>query len=312
MYGVIDIGSNTIRLSIYKIETGNVIKQLTNKKKVVGLARYVDNNKNMSAKGIKKTISVLKEYKDIIKCNRTEKVFIFATASIRNINNTEEVVERIYNETKMIVEVISGEEEAYYDYIGATYKNNIKNGIIMDIGGGSTELVFIKDKEIKKKISLPIGSLNTYTNYVHNLIPTHKEYKTIKKIVINYLDDIELDNKEYPIIYGIGGAIRGTFKINNDISNELPENTKLKAKNVKSLVKDFIENPKNAIAEIIEIVPDRIHTIMPGMIILKVMSKYYKCENIVLSPYGIREGFLIENIINKTNKGCKKTYNYCD
>lgn len=300
MYGVIDIGSNTIRLLIYEIDKDSNIKQTLNKKKVAGLARYIDTNKVMSKKGIEKTIDALKDFKITLKRNHIEKVFVFATASIRNIKNTKEVIEKIYNETEIKVEVLSGEQEAYYDFIGSKHVLDIAQGLIVDIGGGSTELIFVNNGQPEKAISIPVGSLNMYSKFVEKLIPTEEESKKIKKCIIKHLEKIELSNNEYAMAFGIGGTIRGACKINNEIFDNLSENRKIPVRNVKKLVNKFIEGPKEAVSIILEVVPDRIHTIIPGMIILKTIMKYYNCEIITISPFGIREGYIIENVINKS------------
>ena len=299
MYGVIDIGSNTIRLLIYEIDEENKIKQKFNKKKVVGLARYIDSNKVMSKKGIEKTIEALNDFKVTLERNKTDEVYVFATAAIRNIKNTEDVVKKICEGTQIKVEVLSGEQEAFYDFVGANHAMDINKGLIIDIGGGSTELIFVNDGQIEKAVSIPIGSLNMYTKYIEKLLPTKEESKEIKKNVEKHLEKIKLNNKEYPVAYGIGGTTRGACKLSNDMFDNLPENRKVPLSNIKKIIKTFREEYKGAISEILEIIPDRIHTIMPGMIILKTIMKYYNCEMITISPFGIREGYLIENVINK-------------
>ena len=89
MYGVIDIGSNTIRLCIYEAAGGD-INLLFNNKNTAGLAGYVKNGA-LTQKGIKKACSVLKQYKATVKNLPVEKLFVFATASLRNITNTDEI-----------------------------------------------------------------------------------------------------------------------------------------------------------------------------------------------------------------------------
>lgn len=299
MYGVIDIGSNTIRLSLYEVENGADIKLVLNKKKVVGLARYIDNGKVMSKRGIEKAILTLNNLKTITEKNKLEELFIFATASLRNIKNTEEVLKKIKEETGMDVTVLSGKEEAFYGFIGATYKKNIDNGLIIDVGGGSTELVFLSKGEIQESISIPIGSLNMCNKFISKLIPTKEEGKEIKKAVINKLNKIKLESQECEVAYGIGGTVRGTAKLNNEIFNMLNENREVSFTNIKSIIKIFYDEPKQIISSIIDVVPDRIHTILPGMIILKTIMKYYGCKSIIASEFGIREGYIIEKVINK-------------
>lgn len=296
MYGVIDIGANTIRLAIYNINEQGDINEILNKKKVVGLARYIE-NEIMLEKGIDRAVDTLIELKRIADKNNAE-LTVFATAPFRNINNLREVLGRIKQETDISVTVLSGEQEAFYDYVAATYNKDISDGVIVDIGGGSTELIFVHEGDIEKAVSIPIGSLNTYTKYISDIFPSVEELKKIKKIITKQLDKIKLEKMDYKVAYGIGGTIRGAMKLHRDMYNIKGQEKELTLKNLKKMLKSYDDDSKAFISEIIDIIPDRVHTLIPGMIILRTIMKYYNSEKIILSDYGIREGFVIGNIIN--------------
>lgn len=310
MFGVIDIGSNTIRLSLYKV-LDKVVEPMMNKKRVVGLASYIDDNNNMTQKGIEKAVSVLNEYNKIIQAIEAKKIFVFATASLRNIDNTDEVLKIIEEQTGMSVNVLSGKEEGYYDFVGATQKTDITEGIILDIGGGSTELTFVKNKEIGQVVSIPIGSLNTYRKYVKNLIPTKNEEKKIKQCIVAELEKINVSKEDFKdvSVYGIGGSIRGAVKLNKDFFEMDDNNQKLERKNIKKMIDIFEEKPKIAVSEILEVVPDRIHTLSTGMIILKTIMKFYGCKTVELCKWGIREGYLVANLKKESSKECSRENN---
>ena len=177
MYGVIDIGSNTIRLCIYEAAGGD-INLLFNNKNTAGLAGYVKNGA-LTQKGIKKACSVLKQYKATVKNLPVEKLFVFATASLRNITNTDEALQTVYNETGLEVEVLTGGQEAVYDFIGAARSMSLERGILIDIGGGSTELLVYEKGKIQNSVSFPLGSLSMYSSCVSGLFPKKKEKKEI-------------------------------------------------------------------------------------------------------------------------------------
>lgn len=179
MYGVIDIGSNTIRLSFYRIADGK-IDPMMNKKEVAGLASYVKKNNKMSTEGINKLVSILEEYKKIVQKVDTREMFVFATASVRNVDNEKEVLEKVEQRTGIHIRVLSGEDEGRLGYLGAMQCADIDDGLLVDIGGGSTELVFYNDRKVIASSSMPIGSLNLYNRFVNDILPTRKEVKIIK------------------------------------------------------------------------------------------------------------------------------------
>ncbi len=291
MYGVIDIGSNTIRLVVYKIEDEKNVPMI-NKKKSVGLAGYISSDNLLKKKGIEKAIEVLKEFQEIIAHMKIKEVFPFATASIRNIKNTEEVLQEIKKETDFDVVILSGEEEATFDYYGAIQSVKIHDGLLVDIGGGSTELVFFKNKEVIKTTSLPIGSLNLYKKYVENLLPTNKDLKDIKQHTKELLKDIKPPKKDISleIICGVGGTIRATKKLLKNM--DIISSSEYKASHIDDLFEALKDDKKNFYQNLLETSPDRIHTFLTGLMIFDTIINYYDSKTIITSRYGVREGYL--------------------
>lgn len=301
VYGIIDVGSNTIRLSIYKYENNKVIL-LLNKKIMAGLAGYVTKGE-LSKEGIKTACNVLREFKDIVENFQVNNTFVFATASLRNIRNTNEAVTRIKEEVGFDVDVVLGEDEALYDFIGAVQVVDVSDGILIDIGGGSTEIVMYKNKKVVKAYSIPLGSLSMYSKYVSDLFPTEDERMAIKGEVLHHLDDlqgIEANN----FACGVGGTIRATGKLCASMFKKKKEDKMLiNCESIKKLFKKLDESERSVLDKILKVIPDRVHTIIPGMIILKTIVKYYGIKEIIISPYGVREGYLFSKVLGGVDEG---------
>lgn len=291
MYGVIDIGSNSIRLSIYRVEQ-NQIRLILNRKETAGLAGYLDDRQNLSEQGIRKAIRVLQGFQALLDIVKPDLVFVFATASLRNIRNTAEAVEKIRLETPFKVRVLTGDEEAVFDYFGAVQSVDIEDGLLIDIGGGSTELVFFKSKEVVFTESLPIGSLNLYFNHVSDIIPSPVEEKQIQQTVVRQLKKLILPDYGLSAekICGVGGTIRASGKLCADLFGG--DKRKFECRKIKTLLNRLETDRQGTVSHILKICPDRIHTIVPGMVILKTIFKYYKSQTVTVSPYGVREGYL--------------------
>lgn len=136
---VIDIGSNSIRLSLYETD-GQSFKILFREKIVAGLAGYVEGGK-LSAEGVECTCAGLLSFCGILQTLAIDRISVFATASRRNISNTEQVLSVIRVATGYLVEVISGEGEALFGCAGAMQELCLTGGAFLDIGGASTENV---------------------------------------------------------------------------------------------------------------------------------------------------------------------------
>ncbi len=294
---IIDLGSNTIRLCVYEHQ-GEDMKSIFEKKEMAGLANYVENEK-LSNKGIDKACDILNGFFELLNnlFVTEENIHIFATASLRNIVNTKEVTDTIEHRTHHKVEVLSGEEEATLDFIGTTKCLDVAEGIIVDIGGGSTEIVLFRDNTIHYATSIPIGSLNMYVRNVKKIIPKKEEREIIRDTVTEHLSSLEINREPFPTICGVGGTFRGIAKLNNSIYNLPGSNIEIETPHIKEILALIRNSHKDTLAPILRNVPDRIHTIVPGMIIADTIADFFSSGNIIVSKYGLREGYLYERII---------------
>lgn len=299
-YAVIDIGSNSIRLSVYRQdpENGEIYPQFK-EKVMAGLAGHVEGG-FITEKGIKKAIDALIKFRWVLQNLNIDQIYPFATASLRNIKNTEYALEKIKSATGFDIDVISGEEEATLDFIGATSFQNLSDGILVDIGGASTEIVHFSSGEILQAVSLPVGSLNMYKKYVTGIIPIKSERKAIKKQVKEEIEasGIKID-AAVATICGVGGSCRAVKKLAYEIYDIPLDNQDIPVLKVKEMLKYYEEQNKENIDSILQIVPDRIHTLIPGLVILNTIAKHFGSENLIVSSYGVREGYLFERVLKE-------------
>lgn len=292
MYAVIDIGSNTIRLVIYKIEN-NQIKSLLNKKSPAGLAGYINKNKCLKKSGIKKAVAVLSEFREILDHMMIKEVFPFATASLRNINNAPEVLEIIKKECGFDVRILSGEEEAVFDYYGALQAMEMDCGLLCDIGGGSTELVYYRDHSIHMASSLPMGSLNLYQGYVKNLIPKKNELLEIRERVLKELKQLPPTKTPVTDLCAIGGSARAALQMIQFCFKHTQEAHRFYPPQfLRDLLDCAVKTPDVFVHRLLKTAPDRIHTFLPGIVVLHTIADFYHIQRITTVNYGVREGYL--------------------
>ncbi len=297
LHALIDVGSNSIRLSIYKQERGEVTL-LINRKEMAGLAGYVRDGE-LSERGIEKATVVLGDFKEILKNFRIKSIHVFATASLRNISNTDYVVKKIREVTDIQVEIISGEEEARLDFVGIRYFSKVENGILADIGGASTEIVVFTKNGISQMDSIPVGSLNMHIKNVSDLVPKKSELKAMKKQIKKNIDAIPRDDDCDPLtmLYAIGGTARAVFRICREIFYDNLQVNIISSKDIKKLARILETSDIETLKEIFRIVPERVFTIIPGVLILNEIIKRFGPVNIQLSASGLREGYLVDKVL---------------
>ena len=277
MYGVLDIGSNTIRLVIYKIVKNRPV-EIYNNADMACLASHRENG-NITKEGIFKAVKSINKYINISNEFKVEKLFAFATASLRNVNNTAEAVSIINELTGIEVDVLSGEKEAFYDFEGTKFDTDIKSGVMLDIGGGSSEIVVYKDKNPVDAFSMPFGSLTLYNDFVSGMFPNEKEKENIENMVYGFIKDLKYDGLSQFCV--VGGTAKSAEK--NLLPGEFcPE----------KLISLSFENPDLLKKAIDKIAPKRANTIIPGIIVFDKVMKHFKLNSTVISICGVKEGYL--------------------
>ncbi|MCU6786962.1 ethanolamine ammonia-lyase reactivating factor EutA [Aedoeadaptatus acetigenes] len=298
MHGVIDIGSNTVRLSVFRVEDG-VAQNLFNEKQTVGLAGYRKDG-CLTEEGIRALIETLGHFAFILdQLGDIHYTHAIATASIRNINNSDEVLRRVKKALGMDIEILSGEEEAHLAFVGAEGTiSGHEDGVLADIGGGSTEIVLFREGRVVDSASLDIGSLSVFRDYVDGLFLTNDERKAMDERLKFLLNAQAIERGKYPILCAVGGSARATLKMYNTLFDEHPDNDEMNTDDLKTLMKHLLDiEEKEKMEIILKVKADRIHTLLPGLSILYRIAKYFHVEKIAVAQTGIREGYVISRII---------------
>ena len=288
-------------MAIYQIENGR-IEMLMKRKHMVGLAAYLKNG-IMQPAGIDRVTEVLQEYNAFLKSFHITEITAFTTAALRNAKNSKDAVAEIVRRTDIPVRVISGDEEAEFDFIGATHSLSDDAGLLIDIGGASTEIVLYKNHEIVKKTSLLVGSLGLHTKYVEDILPSREEVADMRRDIREILDlESEIDGVQGLEICGVGGTIKGTLAIYNMLYGCDKHNKEMDASRLGAIIDRFCRNDGISQEDTIllmKTVPERLNTIIPGMVIADELAQRFDSHRLIYSDSGVREGYIYDQIIKK-------------
>lgn len=150
-YGIIDVGSNSVRL-LLSDEQERIYKLSA----ITGLAKGMDKTGALVGKNAEETIAAVSFFKNKATADGANKIFAFATSAVRTAKNSEEFVKRVAEVCGVNLEVVSEETEAALGYLGALC---FRDGGIIDIGGGSTEIQVVGGGEIIYAKSIPVGAV---------------------------------------------------------------------------------------------------------------------------------------------------------
>jgi len=303
-YGIIDIGSNSIRLAVYKTH-GNKIIQLFNKKSYASLISYHKNGV-MTEDGVEIAVNTVIELYNIAKKINTAHVEIIATAPLRKIDNKDVIIDAIITGTGVKTNLLTGKEEAFYGLMGMLSAFDSQNGICVDLGGGSFEITQYTKREVVNSTSIDIGSLTVYEKYVSGLLPSQKELDKIRKTVNESLQEVSwLKNSCTDDFFVIGGTGRAWAKLHRGLSDKTQElnGYSFKASQLEEVVDIICSMGIAGVRYLNRVIPERVSTALPGITILSCISDFCNAKNVSVSKFGLREGYLTSKILN--SKGCK-------
>ena len=308
----IDIGTNSCRLLIAEVQRNNenIIfkKEIYKDLEIVKLGEDVNKNKFLKEEAIERTLRCLKKYKEIIdKYSIEEKnIICFATSATRDANNRDYFIKKVFDETKIKINCISGNEEAYINFKGviSSFDKNFKENILVfDIGGGSTEFTLGNIDGIKKKRSLNIGSVRiTEKFFLNNEVYNYCEENRIKakEWIKENLKELEDFKKEDFTLIGVAGTTTTQVSVREKMEiydSEKIHLSSLTSKEINDNLDLFIKNINKQ--EIKGLDTKRKDVIIGGTIILKEILEYFEKDFVIVSENDNLMGAILEGVENK-------------
>jgi exopolyphosphatase / guanosine-5'-triphosphate,3'-diphosphate pyrophosphatase len=298
--GIMDIGSNSIRLVIYERNAYGAYRVITEHKNSARLSERIGPDGILHSKDILSIVPILAHYAILCEAYHVTTVRIAATAAIRNATNSQEIVRVLEEQTGLSIEVLSGTEEARFGFLGVINTIDIQDGIIVDIGGGSTEVTLFRNRKLLQSISFPFGSVNTTRQYTINGMPTDTEAANIRQMVMEAVAAHPWisDSPDLPVI-GLGGTIRALGKMSQKwYKHSLPlaHNYKLQPGELDFFLKLLSPLTIDKRKRIDGLSKDRADLIVPGLLILNTLFEAVKASQLIISGSGLRDGLFYEII----------------
>jgi exopolyphosphatase/guanosine-5'-triphosphate,3'-diphosphate pyrophosphatase len=299
-----DLGSNSVRLKIMKIHDDGSYYMLDEIKEMVRLSEgMAEHDNRLQGKAMQRTLSALKIFKKVLDMYQVEKLIAVATAAVRNSANGEEFLKMAKEKTGIELLVISGEREAYLDYLGVVNTTPLESFLLIDIGGASTEIGLVRERKLLEVTSIPIGAVNLTEKFqLSQAIPKEKE-DNLHALIQGYLKDVGWlkEAKGLPIA-ALGGTVRTLAKIDKRLKNHPLEGIHMYALERNVIVDTF--------EKLISIEPisrntlpglnkERADIIVGGLAPLVNIIKDLDTKNIFISGNGLREGLFYEYLLEK-------------
>jgi exopolyphosphatase/guanosine-5'-triphosphate,3'-diphosphate pyrophosphatase len=208
---VIDVGSNSVRLVVYRID-GRAMTPILNEKVMAGLGRGGARTGELSKDGVEHAIRALRRFATLIEALQIKDVFAVGTAAVREAKDGKEFAARMEAESGIKLRILSGEDEARLSALGVCAGAPDAKGIVGDLGGASLELIEISPKGVGRGETFPVGPLTLMDG-------GELDYGKISKQVEKALERTKLLNKRGGDFYAVGGAWRALGRIDIALTN---------------------------------------------------------------------------------------------
>lgn len=304
-YGIIDVGSNSLRLVIYEKQGENGYKEIENVKVVARLRKYMNKDKIVSDKGIDVLLEALLDFQEITRLHQVDNMMCAATATIRQAKNQQEICDIIKSKTDFTIEIISEYREAYYGYEAVVHSTPIVDGITVDMGGGSTEVTYVKNRRMIYYHSFPFGALSLKQQFVIGDIPTDGERKKVAEYVREQFSTLDwLQDAKLPII-AIGGSARSMVRTHKMMTAYPISGEHLYEMNhhhIEEVQKMLTSLSYEELQKFDGIARDRADTIIPAVQVFIELADIVKMTSLFLSRKGLRDGLLYKYFL-RLNEG---------
>tara|TARA_B100000700_G_scaffold14659_1_gene14443 strand:+ start:410 stop:1903 length:1494 start_codon:yes stop_codon:yes gene_type:complete len=295
-FGVLDIGSNSIRLVVFRKNTRIPLIEF-NEKAFCGLGTELQIAGKLSEQGKLNALDNISRFAAIIEKMGLQELQVIATAAVRDASDGKEFIKELENFFDFSVKILSGKEEAYLSALGVICAFPNSTGIACDLGGGSLELASIKKGRIYDCTSLPIGSLRFAE------INECSEAKTLN-LIDEWLEAVDwLQNENFSSIYAIGGAWRSLARLHMEFADyelKVIHGYSVKQSELTSFLEQLypitVSTKKPDDQALPPISSSRAKQIPIASLILSRIIYKVNSRRVVFSAAGLREGCLFDRL----------------
>lgn len=295
--GVIDLGTNSCHLIVAGVLANDEISVLDCDKIPLRLGQHLDDDGYLTDEAITQTIDTIARMQEI--CNgHGARIKAVATHAVRSAKNQHLLISRVQQSCGVLIEPIDGFEEARLIFLGMRFGLSLGEQCLgVDIGGGSTEIIFATGGTIQSVISLKLGAVTMTRRFFSSTMPTSAEIDELQKFIASQLSTAEPVNYTTAIVSsGTGKALATidhflrTGQMLTDVNAYL-----LPQANLQTIVAEMCQlRASEKIRARFAIDKTRAEIILAGSLILLQIAQNYQVEQWTISSCCLREGIVLD------------------
>ena len=297
----IDIGTNTVLMLIADVDRINSLRVIRDEHAIARLGEGVDESKLIAPKAVERALTILERHQKVADREKVERIVACGTSAFRDADNRDEVVELVRERVGINVEVISGEEEAELTYAGAVSAfiaaDKQEEFLVLDIGGGSTELTYGKSLSVTSRVSLDVGCVRLTERVLRTAPPSIEALHAAQSLIRGLVSQIEKQPTAQMI--GVAGTLTTLAALNLNLKYFDPEKVGghvLSLGKVKQLFQEFSRMTVDEIAAFPQVLPGRTDVLLAGIMILVEVMETLGVDEITVSERGLSYGLAMREV----------------
>lgn len=289
--GVIDVGSNSVRLVVFD-GAARSPAYFFNEKILCGLGRELADNGHLHPEGRQRALAAIRRFSFLAHEMKLSSLNMVATAAVREATDGQDFADQVFAETGLRMQIIEGEEEARLSAQGVLLGWPGAKGLVCDIGGSSMELAVIGNSEVGKRRTSPLGPFR-----LQQIKGGKKGVRAhIKSVLEDLRDHLGADHKA---LYLVGGSWRALARLDmhrRGYPLTVLHEYEMTPKSIRKTIDWIAENDLKKLREATGLSADRIALVPLATVVLRQMLQTFRPREIYISSYGIREGVLYEQM----------------
>jgi len=295
---VADIGTNSTRLLIAEVAAGQLLRTLARRTTVTRLGAGVDRHGRLGEEAIARVFETLRRYREEIDRHSVDRALAVMTSAVRDAANGDEFAAAVRERFKLEPHVLSGEHEARLTYLGALSSRSAderRRTLVIDIGGGSTELVSGCGRKLGFHVSVQAGVVRQSERHVHSDPPDPAELESLAREVRELLADAvpEQERAGVEIAIAVAGTATSLAAIAQRLEPYDParvEGYRLTADERERILASLAAMTLAERERVPGLHPARAPTIVPGIVILGEVMRLFGLESVEVSEHDILHG----------------------
>lgn len=300
---IIDVGSNSFRLIVMTYKHSYCFQLTDEVRETVRLVQGLGAAGKLSREAMSHAVDVMRMYAAFCRASNIEDIAAVATSAVREASNRAEFLSRVQRETGINVRLLSGEEEAYYGYLAAVNSTTLRNGFVIDLGGGSLEITRVADRLPHETISLTLGAVRTTEEWLPNIPPSKEQVARLRKHIREQLAPLKWFKMQGDWqLVGQGGSLRNLARIaqkqNNYPLDEL-HGYELSASDVRKIARQLESMTLEERLRMNGMKPDRADIALAAAIVIEECMRHAEAETLLVCSQGLREGLFYERFFSR-------------